>query len=171
MLAHRILGGCSSSISISCPSLGSELIAAARACLWSSFQWCSAFCGQTGKESPLLTYPKTMGHLSLRKVQTFSWSPSQLAVAHSPLSGHVHTANPSLLPGIFPSKPKPQLPALTCPTGGADKPLRLVSSGQHQSSVWDSLCFALCTPVAVLSSMAPKLPPHPPPDSASEGAS
>ena len=52
MLAHRLLGGCSSSLSISCLSLGSMLIAAARACLWSSFRRCS--------ESPLLTDPETM---------------------------------------------------------------------------------------------------------------
>ena len=40
-LAHRLLGGCSSSLSVSCPSLGSTLIAAARALLWSSFKQCS----------------------------------------------------------------------------------------------------------------------------------
>ena len=57
--AHRILGGCSS-VSVSCPSLVSKLIAVAHACLWSSFRWCSAFCGQTGKESPLLAHPETM---------------------------------------------------------------------------------------------------------------
>ena len=38
------------------------------------------------------------------------------------------------------------------------KPLGLVSAGRHRSSVWESLRFALCTPVAVLSSIAPKLP-------------
>ena len=38
MLAHRLLGGGSSSLSVSCPSLGSTLIAAARAHLWSSFK-------------------------------------------------------------------------------------------------------------------------------------
>ena len=30
--------------------------------------------------------------------------------------------------------------------------------GWHQSSVRESLCFALCTPMAALSSVAPKLP-------------
>ncbi|XP_054940023.1 protein cornichon homolog 3 isoform X3 [Physeter macrocephalus] len=35
-------------------------------------------------------------------------------------------------------------------------------AGRHRSSVWDSLCFALCTPVAALSSAALKLRPHPP---------
>ena len=38
VLAHRLLGGGSSSLSISCPSLGSALIAAARGRLWSSFK-------------------------------------------------------------------------------------------------------------------------------------
>ena len=51
MLAHRILGGCSSSVSVSCPSLGSTLITMARAHLWSSFRWWS--------ESPLFMHPKT----------------------------------------------------------------------------------------------------------------
>ena len=49
VLAHRLLGGRSSSLSISCPSLGSTLIAAAGAHLWSSFRQCS--------ESPLLAHP------------------------------------------------------------------------------------------------------------------
>ena len=31
-------GGCSSSLSVSCPSLGSALTAVARTCLWSSFR-------------------------------------------------------------------------------------------------------------------------------------
>ena len=52
MLAHRLLGGGSSSLSVSCPSRGSALIAAADARLWSSFRWCS--------ESPLLVHPETM---------------------------------------------------------------------------------------------------------------
>ena len=38
MLAHRLLGGSSSSLSVPCPSLGSALIATARARLWSSFK-------------------------------------------------------------------------------------------------------------------------------------
>ena len=40
--------------------------------------------------------------------------------------------------------------------------LRLVSAGRHRSSVRESLCFALHTPVAVLSSVALKLPHHHP---------
>ena len=53
MLAHRILGGCSSSVRVPRLCLVSELIAVARAHLCSSFRQCSAFCGQTGKEYPL----------------------------------------------------------------------------------------------------------------------
>ena len=37
-----------------------------------------------------------------------------------------------------------------------------MSAGRHRSSVRESLHFALRTPVAVLSSVAPKLSPHPP---------
>ena len=51
MLAHRLFGGGSSSLSVSCPSLGSALIAAARARLWSSFKRRS--------ESPLLAHQET----------------------------------------------------------------------------------------------------------------
>ena len=52
MLAHRLLGGCNSSLCISQPSLVSMLIAVSPAHLQSSFRRCS--------ESPLLTNPKTM---------------------------------------------------------------------------------------------------------------
>ena len=51
MLAHRLLGGGSSSLSIPCPSLVSALIAAACAHLWSSFRPCS--------ESLLLAHQET----------------------------------------------------------------------------------------------------------------
>ena len=51
VLAHSLLGGGSSSLSVSCPSLGSALIATARARLWSSFKRLS--------ESPLLAYRET----------------------------------------------------------------------------------------------------------------
>ena len=50
-LTQRFLGGGGSSLSVPCPSLGSALIAAARACLWSSFKW--------RPESPLLAHQET----------------------------------------------------------------------------------------------------------------
>ena len=50
MLAHRLFGGCSSSLDVSCLSLVSVLVA--HTCLWSLFRQCS--------ESPLLTHPETM---------------------------------------------------------------------------------------------------------------
>ena len=84
-------------------------------------------------------------------------------MAYYPPSGCVHAANPSPLPGIWPLNQEPQLPAPTRPGGGAEKPLRLVSAVWHRSCVRESLCFALCTPIATLSSMAPKLPHHHPP--------
>ena len=52
VLAHGILCGCSSSVSISCLPLVSAVVARARAHLWSSFRRCS--------ESPLLMHPDTM---------------------------------------------------------------------------------------------------------------
>ena len=39
--AHRLLGGCRSSLSVLCLSLGSALIVAAHTHLWSSFKRCS----------------------------------------------------------------------------------------------------------------------------------
>ena len=52
LLAHRLLGGCSSRVSVSCPSLVSVLIVVACSCLWSWFSQCS--------ESPLLAHQETM---------------------------------------------------------------------------------------------------------------
>ena len=96
---------------------------------------------------------------SLASSATADFFPDSLPTSCGVLtpSGCVHVANPSPLPGIW-SKPEPQLPAPARPCGGADKPLGLVSAAQHRSSVWESLRFALCTPVAALSSMALKLP-------------
>ena len=50
-------------------------------------------------------------------------------------------------------------PSPARPGGGADKPLGLVSAAWRRASVRESLRFALCTPVAAVSSVAPKLPP------------
>ena len=62
-------------LSVSCPSLGSKLIAVARTCLWRSFRQCSAFCGQTGKESPLLVHPETMVSCLLGRSRLFPGLP------------------------------------------------------------------------------------------------
>ena len=63
------------SLSISCRSLVSLLIATARAHLWSSFRRYSAFCGQTGKESPLLAHPETMVSCLLGRSRLFPGLP------------------------------------------------------------------------------------------------
>ena len=63
VLAHRLLGSCSSCLSISCPSLVSMLIAVARAHLWSSFRLWS--------ESPLPTHPETIVSCLLGKSTVF----------------------------------------------------------------------------------------------------
>ena len=126
------------------------MIAAVRTRLWSSFrQRC---------ESPLLAHPETLVSCLLGRSRVF---PDFLPASRGTLvpSGCLHAANPSSLPGIWP-KLEPQLPAPARPGGWADKPLGLVSAARHQSSVWESLRFALCTPVAALSSVAPKVPPH-----------
>ena len=124
----------------------------ARAHLWSSFRWCS--------ESPLLAHPKIIVSCLLGRSRLFLDSLPAGCGTLAP-SGCVHAANPSPLPGIWPPKPEPQLPAPTRPGGWADKPLRLVSAGWHQFSVRESLRFALSTPVTELFSMALKLPhPH-----------
>ena len=102
MLAHRLLGGGSSRLSVSCPSLGSALIAAARARLWSSFRRRS--------ESPLLGHQETKRQekvsASLAAPDLFPDSlldslPASCG-ALTP-SGCVHAANPSPLPAILQS--------------------------------------------------------------------
>ena len=63
----KVFGGCSSSLSISCLSLGSALISVARALLWSSFrQW---------SESPLLTHSETMVSCLLSRSRLFPGLP------------------------------------------------------------------------------------------------
>ena len=66
-LQHRFLGGGSSSLSVSCPSLRSALIAAARAHLWSSFRRRS--------ESPLLAHPETLVSCLLGRSRLFPGLP------------------------------------------------------------------------------------------------
>ena len=141
--------GGSSSLSVSCPSPGSVLIAPARAHLWSSFKRRS--------DSPLLAHPETMVSCLFGSSRLFPDSLLASCGALTP-SGCVHAANPSPLLAIRP-QPEPQLPAPARPGGEADKPLGLVSAAWRRASVRESLRSALRTPVAALSSVAPKLPP------------
>ena len=60
MLAHRILGGSSSSVSCPCPPLGPEMTAMAHAHLWSLLRQFSVICGHMKQEAPLLMHPKTV---------------------------------------------------------------------------------------------------------------
>ena len=153
MLAHRLLGGGSSSLGVPCPSLGSALVGAARAVSGAPL---------SGAINPLSS--RTRKQRGMKKPLASSaapdFFPDSLPASRGALapSGCVHAANPRPLPAI-PPKPEPQLPAPACPGGGADKPLGLVSAARHRSSVRESLHFALRTPVAALSSVALKLPP------------
>ena len=147
MLTHRIFGGGSSSPSVSWPSLGSALIAAAHARLWSSFRRRSG--------SPLLARSETKRQ---EKVSCLFGScrpfpglpPSQLWCANpfrlcSRRQPHSSPCDPTEVRASAPSPARPGR--------GADKPLRLLSAAWHRASVWKSLRFFLCTPVAVGSAL------------------
>ena len=165
MLAHRLFGGGSSSPSVSRPSLGSALIAAARALLWSSFRRCS--------ESPLLARSETKRQEKVSclfgSCRLFPGLPPGSLWCTNPFRLCSHR-QPQSSP-CDPTEARASAPSPAHPGGGADKPLGLVSAAQRRASVRESLCFALRTPVAALSSVAPKLPPLPPAVSAREGAS
>ncbi|KAJ8781795.1 hypothetical protein J1605_010779 [Eschrichtius robustus] len=105
-------------------------MAAARARLWSSFRRRS--------ESPLLAHQETKREENV-----------------SCLFGSCR-----LFPDSLPAScAQASAPSPARPGGGADKPLGLVSAARRGSSVRESLRFALRNPVAVLSSVAPKLTP------------
>ena len=76
-----------------------------------------------------------------------------------PPPGFLHTANPSPLSVVWPLKPEPQHPAPPAPVDRQASQTGECWSASFQSSVWDSLCFALHTPAAVLSSETPLSPP------------
>ena len=107
MLAHRLFGGGSSSPSVSRPSLGPALIAAAHAHLWSSFRRRS--------ESPLLAHHETKRQEKVSclfgSCRLFLVSLPASCGALTP-SGCVHAANPSPLPAI---RPKLSLSSQPCP--------------------------------------------------------
>ena len=170
MLAHRILGGCSSSISISCLSLVSELIATACACLWSSFRQCSAFCGQTGKESPLLAHPETMVSSLLSRSRVFfglllascgSPAPFRMCLCSQPQSSPWDPTSEARA-----SAPSPH------------PPWQVSRQASQAGECWSALI--LCAGISLLCPLHPccctllrgsEAFPPPPPVSASEGAS
>ena len=86
MLAHRLLGGGRSSLSVSCPSLGSTLMAAARARLWSSFRQRS--------ESTLLARCETKG----KKKSLASSAAADLFLDSLPASTEARASAPSPRP-------------------------------------------------------------------------
>ena len=147
MLAHRLFGGGSSSLSVSRPSLGPVLIAVARARFWSSFRRHS--------ESPLLARRETKRQEKLSCLfgscrlfpglppsQLWCANPFRLCSRRQPQSSPCD-----------PTEARASAPSPARPGGGADKPLRLVSAAQHRVSVRESLRFFLCAPVAVGSSL------------------
>ena len=150
MLAHRIFGGGSSSPSISHPSLGPALIAAACARLWSLFRRRS--------ESPLLARRETKRQEKvsclfgscrlfpgLPPSQLWCSNPFRLCSRHQPQSSPCD-----------PTKARASAPSPTRPGRGADKPLGLVSTARRRASVRESLRFSLCAPVAVGSTLLAK---------------
>ena len=161
MLAHRLLGG-GSSLSISCPSLVSALIAAARVCLWSSFRQCS--------ESPLLVHPKTMVSCLLGRSRLFPRLPPGWLWCTSPLQAVFTPPTPVLSLGSdlrspsLSSQPRP-------PRWGSRQASR---AGECWSAP------ILCAGISPLCPLHPcccallcgsEASPLPPPVSTSEGAS
>ena len=155
MLSHRILG---SSLSISCPSLGSKLIVMAHTHIWRLLRWYSALCGHMGKDSPLLEHPKTMVSCLFAGPDFFPDSLLVSCCALAPLRLS-SCSQPQSSPLGLTSKARASAPSPHSPWWVTRQASWLVSAGQHQSSVWKSLHYALCTTVAVLSSVAPQ-PPH-----------
>ena len=170
MLAHRILGGCNSSISVACPSPGSALLAAARACLWNSFRRCSTFCGQTGKESSLLAHPETMVSCLLGSSRVFPGLPP----------GQLWHTNP--LQAVF-TQPTPVLSLgsdLRSPSLSSQPP---PAPAGEQTSLSSQECWSAPILCAGISPLCPRHPccrallcvseasPTPLPVSTSEGAS
>ena len=139
MLTHRLLGGGSSSLIVSCPSLGSALIAVARSHLWSSFRRCS--------ESPLLADRETEARkclLPLRQLQTFFQTPSRLAVVRQPLQAVFTPPTPVL---SLRSDRSPSLSSQPRP------PRRVSRQASRAGECWSApiLCAGI----------SPLCPPHP----------
>ena len=140
MLAHRLLGGCSSSLSVSCPSLGSVLIAVAHTHLWSSFKRRS--------ESPLLGTRKQRGKIkSLASSAGSDFFPDSLLASCG-----------ALVPFRLCSRRQPQSspwdPTEARASAPSPCPLRQVS---RQAS-WAGECWS--API-LCAGISPLCPPHP----------
>ena len=137
MLAHRLLDGCSSSLSISCPSLGSTLTAAARARLWSWVRWCS--------ESPLLALPKTMVSCLFSRSRLFPGLPPGYPWRPSPLQAVFMQPTPVLSLGS--DLQSPSLSSQPRP------PQRVSRQASRAGECWSApiLCAGI----------SPLCPPHP----------
>ena len=139
MLAHRLLCGGSSSLSVSCPSLGSALRAAARARLWSSFRRRS--------ESPLLARRETKKQEKVSclfgSCRLFPGLTSGYLWCTKPFRLCSRPASPSPLPAI---RPKPSLSSQPRP------PRRL----SRQASRAGECCSA----PSLCAGISPLCPPH-----------
>ena len=111
MLTHRLPGGGSSSLSVSCPSLGSALLAAAPP---------TSGARLGGALNPLSSRTRKQRgkKKSLASSAAADFFPDSLPASRGALtpSGCVHAANPRPLPVTRP-KPEPQLPAPPAPAG------------------------------------------------------
>ena len=137
MFVHRLLGGCSSSLSISCLPLGCVLIAAGRAHLWSSSRWCS--------ESLLLVHPETMVSCLLGRSRLFpdSLPPSCGALAPFRLCS---CSQPQSSPWGLTSKARASTPS-------SHLSRRVSRQASRAGECWSALI--LCVGISLL------CPPHP----------
>ena len=94
--------------------------------------------------------------MSLRQLQTFPRLPPGSPWCTNPFR-LCSLCQPQSSP-CDPTAARASAPSPARPGGGADEPLGLVSAARRRASVRESLRFALRTPVAALSSVAPKLP-------------
>ena len=113
--------------------------------------------------------PRNNGLWPLRQIQTFS--PDSLPASCGTLSPFrlCSRSQPQSSPWDLTSKARASAPSLHPPQWVSRQASQ--AGGRHRSSVREFLHFALCTPVAALSSVAPKLPPNPTATSDNEGAS
>ena len=152
--------GSSSSISGSCLSLGSELIAMVHAVSGACLGGALPSVGTQSRNPLYSSTPKQWFLAFLEGLEIFPDSLPASCGALAP-SGCLHAANPSPLPGVWPPKPKPQLPAPTHPNGWAEKCLRLVSADWHWSCVGISPLCPLQTCCCTLL-RGSEASPHPP---------